>query len=458
VQRAAGRQEERLPERPPQRLGRTADLLDRSGDRRLVRGAECVVDAQRRQSVHVGVAFVEPDPVVRGELLAAEPAEADDLTGPNGGARIQRHRRSVHLHDLAVVWPVGGVGHPGDPGDGHDGAPTGCRGGGDRQIDADGCVLRDVPVVQDGGGHHLWVLGEVPAERGGTDAGDPQQSGCPEGVGRDDNGPGAQDLLLAAAGVDVLHSGCPVAVEHDPRGQRAGAQRHVRPLPQVAGDDGGAAPVQRPIRGHGRPDGHRADRAPAGPVEHRAEYPLDRAGQWGAVEGMGGDGEQLLRLSQRFVKDGGVEEVGHFVVRRPWTGRRPVRAHAAGVRRDGGVGHGRRSDQRRAGPGGGAPGHRVGAARKRRQHTVALLGGSDVPYMAACRLAEARTGLEHDQAQRGVGVGQLAGDRRADRTRSHDDDVVRFVHRPHAWSTASSTDWMSPCPPSRPWTRLESVS
>src|SRR3712207_7816163 len=38
-------------------------------------------------------------PVVRGELLAAEPAQTDHLALPDRDPRVQGHRRSVHLQD-----------------------------------------------------------------------------------------------------------------------------------------------------------------------------------------------------------------------------------------------------------------------------------------------------------------------------------------------------------------------
>ena len=127
VQRAAGGHDERLAQRPAQRLRRLGDLDLRRGDRRLVGGAQGVVDPDRRQAVLVGRVVVEPDAVVGRQLLLAEPAEADDLPGPDGDARVQRHRRGVHLHDLAVERAVGGVGHPGDAGDRDDRPAPGRR-------------------------------------------------------------------------------------------------------------------------------------------------------------------------------------------------------------------------------------------------------------------------------------------------------------------------------------------
>ena len=151
--------------------------------------------------------------------------------------------------------------------------------------------------------------------------------------------------------VDHLDAGRPVAVEQDPAGQRAGAQLDVRPLPQVAGDDRRAGPVQGAVLAHGHGDRHRADGPAVRPVEQLAEHPLHGAGQRRAVEGVRGDGEQLLGAGQRLVEDGGVDAVGHLVVDRPRAGRRPVRAHPADVRGHGRVRHGRRTDEHGAGPG-----------------------------------------------------------------------------------------------------------
>ena len=213
-------------------------------------------------------------------------------------------------------------------------------------------VRGHVLLVQDGRRHDLRVLGQVPAERLGPDPGRPQQLRGPQGVGGDDDRAGGDRRPLAGGHVDDLDPGRPVAVEHDPPGQRAGAQLDVRPLPEVAGDDRRAGPVQGAVLPHRHRDRHRPDRAAVRPVEELPEHLLHRAGQRRAVEGVRGDGQQLLGAGQRLVQHGGVDEVGHLVVHRPRAGRGPVRAHPADVRGHGRVRHGRRADQRGAGPGG----------------------------------------------------------------------------------------------------------
>ena len=186
------------------------------------------------------------------------------------------------------------------------------------------------------------------------------------------------------------------------------------------------------------PTGRRCGRSNSSP-----EHPLHRAGQRRAVEGVRGDGQQLLGPGQRLVEDGGVDAVGHLVVHRPRAGRRPVRAHPADVRGHGRVRHGLRADQHRAGPGRRTAGQRPGSGGQLGQQAVALLGVGDVLDVPAGRVAQGLPGLEDDDPQAGLAVGQLAGDRRPDRAGADDQDVAVGGHRATAGSASSSRLSMS---------------
>ena len=258
---------------------------------------------------------------------------------------------------------------------------------------------------------------------------------------------------LAGGQVHHLDTGRPVAVAQHPPRQRAGAQLDVRPLPQVAGDDRRARPVQGTVLADGHGHRHRPDGPAVRPVEELAQHPLHGAGQRRAVEGVRGDGEQLLGAGQRLVEHGGVDAVGHLVVDRARAGRRPVRAHPADVRGHGRVRHGRGAHEHRARPGRGAAGQRAGTGGQLREHAVARLGVGDVLDVPAGGVAQRLPGLEDDDPQAGLRVGELAGDRRPDRAGADDDrgpSQSALIGRPPA-SASSRRLSMSCC--ARIWSK-----
>jgi hypothetical protein len=281
------------------------------------------------------------------------------------------------------------------------------------------------------------VLGQVPAERLRPDAGGPQHLRGAEGVGGHHDRAGGDRRALAGGHVDGLDAGRAVSVEQHPAGQRAGAQLDVRSLPQVPGDDRGAGPVQRAVLPDGDGDRHGADRATVRPVEEVPEDPLHRAGQRGAVERVGGDGQQFLGPGQRLVQDLRVDAVGYLVVDRSRAGRRPVGAHPADVRGDGRVGHGLRTDEHGARSGRGPARQRTGPGGEPGEQAVALLDVGDVLDVPTGRLPQRLPGLEDDDAQGGCPVGQLAGDRRPDGPGTDDQDVTVGGHRATAgWASS----------------------